>query len=108
MRTRSSVLQLTSLHRHVVNKGAVETLEIEDDKLLVFLVYLRMAAGDGSVGDAESGRSVATNNDRRVFNREDIALQPSGNGSQSPDSSESSELWCFERPSVRALSPRRQ
>ena len=52
-------------------------------KLVVFFFNLGMAAGNGSVGNAERGRGFAADDDRQIFNREDAALKSSGNGSES-------------------------
>ncbi len=83
MRTRSPCCEWAPFHRHVVDKGAVETVEIEDHKLLVFFFDLGMTAGNGSVGNAERGCRFAADDDRQIFNREDAAFKSSGNGSES-------------------------
>ena len=77
------MMQGPPFHRHVVDKGAVETLEIEDDKLIVFSFNLGMTPRHGSVGDAERGGGFAADDDRQIFNGEDAAFESSGNGCES-------------------------
>src|SRR6266480_2747929 len=95
------MLQLPTFHRDVIDERAVETFEIGYDELLVFLFDLGMTAGNRSVGNAKRGGSVASNHHGQVFNRKDVALKSSGNGSESRVHSNRVSARVVERPSLR-------
>jgi hypothetical protein len=86
------MLQLAPFDWDVINKRAIETLEIEYDELVVVFFYLRMAAGNRSVGNAKRRGAVASDDDRQIFNRKDVTLKSSGNGSESRVHSKLREL----------------
>src|SRR5205823_14179278 len=50
-----AVLESSPFHRHVIDEGAVETIEVEYYKLLLFFVDLGMPARNGSIRDAKGG-----------------------------------------------------
>ena len=56
-----AMLQYASFDWHVVDKGAVQTLQIHDHKLIILFLDLGMAARNGGVRETERGRSLATN-----------------------------------------------
>jgi hypothetical protein len=78
-----AVLQLPSLYGYVIDKGAVQTIEIEDYKIVLLFINAGMPARDRGVSNAERCGSFSSDNDGQIFDSEDAAFESSGYCSQS-------------------------